>query len=78
MDKVLRVVVNKEEQLIKYKKGVGGKGNTVYTVETTIVNLERFQFFIENGRAAFMLTTPAENSIKTQIMNQIKANEMKR
>lgn len=78
MEKVFNTTINNEQVLIKYKIGTGDKGNTVFSVETTIPNLPRFHFFIKNGNAAYIKTSVQENNLKMEIIKLINDNELKK
>jgi len=78
MDKIITVHVKGEDQLIKYSKSTGEKGNVVFKVETTIPKIAHFSFWVEGKQAAFPLTTDEENEIRISIMRAIDKNEMKK
>ena len=69
--KVLNVIVEGKNQLIRYSKTKNSDGLIVFSVETTIPNHEHFQFLIRNGKAEIFLVSEEDRRIKSQIISQI-------
>jgi hypothetical protein len=75
--KVLTVIVNGENCLIKYGKSRSKKGEMVFSVETTIASADRFTFWIEGRQAVYVKTGNPRDSIIEQIIPQIGKEDAK-
>lgn len=77
MKKVITVSINGTDELIRYWKASMKDGQPRYKVETTVLDVDSFFFWIDKGKATYLKTGIVQDEIKEKIISHIARKENK-